>query len=63
MSKAGESNCVFCKVPEVDVEVDDCFDDDLASVALSQVQKANASEDWQNNEIPWYVASQDEQKR
>jgi hypothetical protein len=44
-------------------EADDGFDDDMASVALSQVQKAN--EEWHisDTDIPWYVASQEEQKR
>jgi len=65
MSKQEEGTCVVCRVPEVQVEneADDGFDDDMASVALSQVQKAN--EEWHISEtdIPWYVASQEEQKR
>lgn len=65
MSKQEESTCVVCRVPEVQVEneADDGFDDDMASVALSQVQKAN--EEWHISEsdVPWYVSSQEEQKR
>lgn len=59
MSK--QDSCVFCRVPEVEIETDDGIDDDLASITLSQVQKAN--EEWQINDVPWYVASQDEQIR